>query len=893
MSLFKKNPLLKLGLLALVLVGLPAAVFLSQKQANDRSRAAQTVILSFAPPSASTSPISVQPGSTVSIDLMIDPGANAVSFLKTELSYDATKFQVDNGGFQVNQQVFPTTIQGPTYSTGKVSFAVSVGADGTKAIQTPSKVGTLTLRALSTSGISQVGFSTGTQALSISSSSTPTENVVSNTIPAYLQVGTTQTTVGPTPPTVCANNPTEVMLVIDTSGSMSTAVTANKITQAKAAAKNFVDILAADPRNKVGLVSFGTTAVVKSGLTNNFAAVKSQIDTLIASGSTCTECGINKANQEIARSTSTQKKVVILLTDGLANYIEGGTRQFTDTTIPEQKALDAAIAGRTADETVFYTIGLGQTINADFLELIASSTGGKYYPSPTGDQLNSIYNQISQISAKGSVSGFVFNDVNSNKIHDSAEAKLSGWTLQLFPAGSTTPQTFTSDANGFNITGLCNGSYILKEVLQNGWRQTVPVNPNEYVITIDNGNAITGKIFGNKQGNTCADGIDNNGNNFIDIADPICHTDGNKNNPNSYDPNLPEKQGNTCADGLDNNNNNLIDGLDPICHIGGIPTNPYDPNLPETNTCGDGIDNNNNGLIDTRDPICHTDGNPNNPGTFNPNLPETPSRCNDKIDNDNNGLIDEKDATCHTDGNANNPNSYDPKIDGERSNTCYDLKDNNGNNLIDIEDPICHTDGNANNPNSYDRKLPETGGNVTSLNLTLFLHGIGASGDNVNETLSSLSNKNPLHKTLSAKAFIYNVNNQLISSASGQVNYSSASGNYKGRVQTTAPLPAGSYDIRVGTDRHLIRRLPGIQNITNASASALPAVHLVTGDINDDNKLNILDYNILIDCYTDILPAPSCSDPAKKAISDTDDDGKTNQTDYNLFLREIANQPGQ
>ncbi len=89
---------------------------------------------------------------------MLDPGTSIVSFLKTELSYDATKFQVESGGFVVNQQAFPTTVQGPTYTSGKVSFSISVGADGTKAIQAPVKAGTLTLRALPSSGISQVGL---------------------------------------------------------------------------------------------------------------------------------------------------------------------------------------------------------------------------------------------------------------------------------------------------------------------------------------------------------------------------------------------------------------------------------------------------------------------------------------------------------------------------------------------------------------------------------------------------------------------------------------------------------------------------------------------------------------------------------------------------------------
>ncbi len=764
MSLFKKNPLLKLGLLALVLVGLPAAIFLTQRQVDNRSRASKTVILSLTPSSTQTAPISVAPGGSVTLDVMLDPGTSIVSFLQTELSYDATKFQVDNGGFVANQQVFPTTVQGPTYSNGKVSFSLSVGADGTKAIQTKVKAGTITLRALSSSGVSQVNFAANSLALSIDPNSTYNDNVIASTSPAYLSVSG-NITATPTPSTnACTvDNPSDTMLVIDKSGSMSVASDVNKITQAKTAAKSYVDILSQNTLNKIGLVSFENIATIDAPLTDNYQAVKSKIDTLTAIGSTCTECGIKKANEAITPGSPGQKKVVILLTDGKANFVEGNPNQ-VDVALAEQRALAAAVAGHTADGTVFYTIGLGQEINASFLQQIASATGGKYFPSPTGDQLTTIYNEISKIANKGSVSGVVFDDVNNNRTFDSGEPKLSGWTLQLLTQGSTTPQTFTSDSNGFNITGLCNGTYNLKEVLKPGWRQTLPTDQNGYTIVINNGNAITDKNFGNKQGNTCADGIDNNGNNFIDIADPICHTDGNKNNPNSYDPNLPERTGNTCADGIDNNNNNLIDGLDPICHIDGDINKPYSPDLPEG------------------------------------------------------------------------------------------------------------------------------AGTGTNLSLIVFLHGIGNSGDNAT-SLSSLSNKNPLHKTRNAEVFIYNTSNQLISSTSGEIKYASASGDFRGTVVTHAPLSSGNYNIRVRSDQYLIRLVPGIQSIASSGANMLPTISLVTGDIFQDNKLNILDYNLLIGCNS-TAPDPSCTGIVK-IQTDLNDNGVIDIHDYNLFLREIANQPGE
>ncbi len=71
----------------------------------------------------------------------------------------------------------------------------------------------------------------------------------------------------------------------------------------------------------------------------------------------------------------------------------------------------------------------------------------------------------------------------------------------------------------------------------------------------------------------------------------------------------------------------------------------------------------------------------------------------------------------------------------------------------------------------------------------------------------------------------------------------------------------------------------------------MPTVTMVAGDVNGDNSLNILDYNLLVGCYSDLLPAISCTQ-ATKVKTDLNDNGDVNQFDYNLFLREITVQTG-
>lgn len=76
--------------------------------------------------------------------------------------------------------------------------------------------------------------------------------------------------------------------------------------------------------------------------------------------------------------------------------------------------------------------------------------------------------------------------------------------------------------------------------------------------------------------------------------------------------------------------------------------------------------------------------------------------------------------------------------------------------------------------------------------------------------------------------------------------------------------------------------------------SSLPSVAPVNQGAmsGSDNQLSILDYNILIGCYSDLSPAVSCT-PENKIKSDLNKDGHVNQFDYNLFIRMLNHSTGQ
>lgn len=181
--------------------------------------------------------------------------------------------------------------------------------------------------------------------------------------------------------------------------------------------------------------------------------------------------------------------------------------------------------------------------------------------------------------------------------------------------------------------------------------------------------------------------------------------------------------------------------------------------------------------------------------------------------------------------------------------------------------------------------------NSTKFSLTLLLHGIGKGGDNANPT--STGNMTPLRpqRTVTLE-LIDNETGQTVKTITGTVTYNSANGNFTGTVDGGTTVPSGQYFIKVKSPSYLRNAPQRTFTITSGQTVTIPTLTLVTADVNNDNRLDILDYNYILDCYSELNPARDCSDPNKKTATDITDDGKVNQFDYNLFLREYSVQGG-
>ncbi len=133
--------------------------------------------------------------------------------------------------------------------------------------------------------------------------------------------------------TVTSYTEADIVLVIDTSGSMgydekgnetNIATENQRITKAKAAAKNFVEsILDSTGKVRIAVVSYAGTASTKIGLTaySGKADILTAIDSLSADGGTNIQAGIKTAEDILyPTTTNNHQKYIIVLSDGEPTY---------------------------------------------------------------------------------------------------------------------------------------------------------------------------------------------------------------------------------------------------------------------------------------------------------------------------------------------------------------------------------------------------------------------------------------------------------------------------------------------------------------------------------------------------------------------------------------------
>ncbi len=203
-------------------------------------------------------------------------------------------------------------------------------------------------------------------------------------------------------------NPTDIVLVLDRSGSMAGAPLANL----KIGAKTFIDIIAeatggtADGQigsgSRIGIVSFASTAMQNTQLITSVDALKNAVDALAAAGSTNHADGFSKAI-DLFDPSSSNARVIVMFTDG-------------KTTAGPPPAPVAAQAK--ADGAIIYCIGLigSDGIDVDALNDWASEPDVSHVAiTPDAADLEELFAELAaNISKPGATNIVIDEKVTSN-----------------------------------------------------------------------------------------------------------------------------------------------------------------------------------------------------------------------------------------------------------------------------------------------------------------------------------------------------------------------------------------------------------------------------------------------------------------------------------------------
>ena len=192
----------------------------------------------------------------------------------------------------------------------------------------------------------------------------------------------------------------DVAIIIDRSGSMchdshpSGGCPTNgpwqPFTTVQQVAKAFVDEIPGTP--VFTLISFSTTAHLDIALTSNRTAVKAAIDGLRPNGGTDIAAGLNAAIDQLLTATGNPPELVVLLTDGKSNTVNG--HNVGESSPLPAEALIAA-ANRAHDEGIIvYGINYGSQTDDALMSQVAQITEGAFYKAPNTASLAGIYADI-------------------------------------------------------------------------------------------------------------------------------------------------------------------------------------------------------------------------------------------------------------------------------------------------------------------------------------------------------------------------------------------------------------------------------------------------------------------------------------------------------------------
>lgn len=170
---------------------------------------------------------------------------------------------------------------------------------------------------------------------------------------------------------------------------------------------------------------------------------------------------------------------------------------------------------------------------------------------------------------------------------------------------------------------------------------------------------------------------------------------------------------------------------------------------------------------------------------------------------------------------------------------------------------------------------PNTAQGLVSINLSVFLEGIGPARANLTQKVF----------VASASAWTQD-NNQETAIKGGTITYDAKTGMFRGTLDSGSPLVAQNYYFKVKVNRFLKKQ---ILNVFVVKPDPTPktiqlSTLLLGGDANNNGKIDMEDYGIIVRCFGKKQNSKTCLD--KKG--DLNYDGIINEIDYNMVVRNFG-----
>ena len=153
---------------------------------------------------------------------------------------------------------------------------------------------------------------------------------------------------------------------------------------------------------------------------------------------------------------------------------------------------------RSTDDSTWTTLAYVQGALASYDDTTAAAGTNYFY------RVVPISLAGSELSNTGSISGTVFADTNANGIQDSGETGIPGVTVFIDVANAGVfktgdPQTTTNSSGNYTFTGLAAGTYIVRQILPTGDKQTFPTNGFGNHVTLAARQVVTTANFGDQK----------------------------------------------------------------------------------------------------------------------------------------------------------------------------------------------------------------------------------------------------------------------------------------------------------------------------------------------------------------------------------------------------------